>query len=55
MKLDEIERVPAYQRAGVEFDEVPEGSKVDRTTLSEDQNGDNQLRTNNSFLHDNVD
>ena len=55
MKLDEIERVPAYQRAGVEFDEVPEGSKVSRTTLSEDQNGDNQLRTNNSFLHDNVD
>ena len=55
IKLDEIERVPAYKRAGVEFDEVPEGSKVSRTTLSEDQNGDTQLRTNNSFLHDNVD
>jgi len=55
IKLDEIERVPAYKRAGVEFDDVPEGSKVSRTTLSEDQNGDNQLRTNNSFLHDNVD
>jgi cell division protein FtsZ len=55
IKLDEIERIPAYKRAGVEFDEVPEGSKVSRTTLSEDQNGDTQLRTNNSFLHDNVD
>jgi cell division protein FtsZ len=55
IKLDEIERVPAYKRAGIEFDEVPEGSKVSRTTLGEDQNGDTQLRTNNSFLHDNVD
>ena len=55
IRIDEIERIPAYKRAGIEFDQIPEGSAVSRTTLGEDQNGDTQLRTNNSFLHDNVD
>jgi cell division protein FtsZ len=29
--------------------------KVSRTSVSEDSNGEINLRTNNSFLHDNVD
>lgn len=53
--IDEIERQPAYKRQGVDLNEVPHQQKVSRTTLSEDSNEDLQLRSNNSFLHDNVD
>src|SRR5690606_28143969 len=53
--IDEIEREPAYKRQGVDLNEVPTEQKVSRTTLSEDSNDDLQLRSNNSFLHDNVD
>ncbi|NAY92379.1 cell division protein FtsZ [Muricauda sp. JGD-17] len=53
--IDEIEKQPAYKRQGVDLNEVPKEQKVSRTTLSEDSNDDLQLRSNNSFLHDNVD
>ncbi|MEC7262530.1 MAG: cell division protein FtsZ [Bacteroidota bacterium] len=53
--IDEIERQPAYKRQGVDLNDVPREQKVSRTTLSEDSNDDLQLRSNNSFLHDNVD
>ena len=53
--IDEIERQPAYKRQGVDLNEIPHEQKVSRTTLSEDSNEDLQLRSNNSFLHDNVD
>ncbi|RDY58895.1 cell division protein FtsZ [Flagellimonas nanhaiensis] len=53
--IDEIEKQPAYKRQGVDLDDVPKEQKVSRTTLSEDSNDDLQLRSNNSFLHDNVD
>lgn len=53
--IDEIERQPAYKRQGVDLNEVPKEQKVSRTTLGEDSNDDLQLRSNNSFLHDNVD
>ncbi len=53
--IDEIEKQPAYKRQGIDLNDVPREQKVSRTTLSEDSNDDLQLRSNNSFLHDNVD
>jgi len=57
--LDEIESKPAYQRMGVDLDEVTPSSEVtensSRISLSSDDNDDIQFRSNNSFLHDNVD
>jgi len=53
--IDEIEKEPAYKRQGIDLNESPKEGKVSRTTLSEDSNDEIQLRSNNSFLHDNVD
>jgi len=55
--IEEIEKEPAYKRMGVELDETSHSSEVSqsRTTLDTDDNDDIQLRSNNSFLHDNVD
>ena len=53
--IDEIEKEPAYKRQGVDLDNSPAEKKISRTTLSEDSNDEIQLRSNNSFLHDNVD
>ncbi len=50
--IDEIERQPAYKRLGVDIDSGSEISKSD-TALNTDNN--DLLRSNNSFLHDNVD
>ncbi|WP_242091819.1 cell division protein FtsZ [Aestuariivivens sediminicola] len=56
-KIDDIERVPAYKRQGVDLSEVKHSSETDRsrTSVGLDDNDDIQLRNNNSFLHDNVD
>lgn len=53
--IDEIEKEPAYKRQGVNLSDNPKGGKVSRTSLGEDSNDEIQLRSNNSFLHDNVD
>ena len=53
--IDEIEKHPAYKRQGVHLNEVNRENKISRTSLSEDSNDDIKIRTNNSFLHDNVD
>lgn len=53
--IDEIEKQPAYKRQGVDLNDNPREQRVSRTTLSEDSNDEIQLRSNNSFLHDNVD
>jgi cell division protein FtsZ len=53
--IDEIERQPAYKRMGVNLDEVSSEISKSRTSLSTDASDDIQLRSNNSFLHDNVD
>lgn len=55
--IEEIENEPAYKRRGVELDETSHSSEVNqsRTTLEVDDNEEIQLRSNNSFLHDNVD
>jgi len=53
--IDDIEKQPAYKRAGVELEDPKTGeNKLSRTTLHEDDN-EISLRKNNSFLHDNVD
>jgi cell division protein FtsZ len=54
-RIDEIEKEPAYKRQGIELSDTVEDAKVSRTSLSTDSNDEDQLRTNNSFLHDNVD
>tara|TARA_R110002073_G_scaffold40547_5_gene115196 strand:- start:333294 stop:335171 length:1878 start_codon:yes stop_codon:yes gene_type:complete len=57
--IDEIENQPAYKRMGVDLKEVEPSSEVStnqsRTSIDTDDNNDIQLRSNNSFLHDNVD
>jgi cell division protein FtsZ len=53
--IDEIERQPAYKRLGVNLDESNSIISKSKTTLSTDDNDDIQLKSNNSFLHDNVD
>lgn len=55
--IDEIEKQPAYKRMGVDLEETEPSSAVStsRITLDLDENDDIQLRSNNSFLHDNVD
>lgn len=54
-RLEEIEKKPAFERHGVELDDLPNESERSRTTLSTDENDEIQLRKNNSYLHDNVD
>ncbi|WP_438710114.1 cell division protein FtsZ [Aquimarina muelleri] len=53
--IEDIEKEPAYKRAGIDVDSKPNDSGLSRTSLGVDGNDDIQLRKNNSFLHDNVD
>ncbi len=54
-QIDEIEKQPAYKRAGIDLDNSRKAEeKLSRTTLGGD-NDDLKFRSNNSFLHDNVD
>ena len=52
--IDELEKQPAYKRNHVELDENPTSSNITRTSLETDGD-DITFRSNNSFLHDNVD
>ena len=56
-KIDDIEKIPAYKRQGLNLEEGQHSSDLNtsRTMLGTDDNNDIQLRNNNSFLHDNVD
>ena len=56
-KIDEIEKEPAYKRQGVNLEDAQHSSETNasRTSVTTDDNDDIQLRSNNSFLHDNVD
>ena len=55
--IDEIDKEPAYKRMGVQLDDTAHSSETNqsRTTLEIDDNDEIQFRSNNSFLHDNVD
>ena len=53
--IDELEKQPAYKRNNVELDDIDANKvKKSRTTINLDGD-DVTLRSNNSFLHDNVD
>ena len=52
--IHSMENEPAFKRSGISLDDI-ESVKASRTRVSEDSNGETNLRTNNSFLHDNVD
>ena len=53
-RVDDLEKQPAYKRQGLDLDtDLPD--QPSRTTLDKDTNDDIQMRSNNSFLHDNVD
>ena len=55
-KIDEFEKQPAYKRMGLELDQPSSSdSKDSRLSVDNDKNDEIQLRSNNSFLHDNVD
>ena len=53
-RVDDLEKQPAYKRQGLDLEtDLPD--QPSRTTLDTDTNDDIQMRSNNSFLHDNVD
>jgi cell division protein FtsZ len=54
-KVDEFEKEPAYKRMGIDISSKPNDDSRSRMSLGIDSNDDIQLRSNNSFLHDNVD
>ncbi len=56
--IRDLEKEPAYKRKNKKLNEVPHSSEqqISRLTLFEDSvNNKAEIRTNNSFLHDNVD
>jgi cell division protein FtsZ len=55
--VEELENVPAYKRKGINLEDVAHSSEMEisRTSLIEELEKKPELRTNNSFLHDNVD
>jgi cell division protein FtsZ len=55
--IEELENEPAYKRKGINLEDVRHSSEMEisRTSLIEEPEKKPELRTNNSFLHDNVD
>ena len=53
-RIEDMESEPAYKRAGVNFENYESTSKS-FSKIEENIDGDLELKTNNSFLHDNVD
>jgi cell division protein FtsZ len=54
-RIEQYENEPAYKRNGIELDNLEDSGALSRTSLDFDSNDDLQLRSNNSFLDDNVD
>jgi cell division protein FtsZ len=55
--LRDLEKEPAYKRKMKRLEEVPHSSatQASRLSLFDDSTGKPEIKTNNSFLHDNVD
>ncbi len=54
-KIEDIEKQPAYKRMGIDLDDTKNAdTSISRTSVDTDDD-DIELRSNNSFLHDNVD
>ena len=54
-KVDEYEKEPAYKRLGIDISNQQTSNATSRISVGTDSNNDLQLRSNNSYLHDNVD
>jgi cell division protein FtsZ len=54
-RIEEMEKQPAYKRMGFDVDDPQEEVGNSQISLDTDTNQDIQFRSNNSFLHDNVD
>jgi cell division protein FtsZ len=55
-RVEELEKEPAYKRSGIELSNNTQANNTNsRMSLGTDSNDDLQIRSNNSFLHDNVD
>ena len=54
-RVDELEREPAYKRFGIDLNSSQSNNSTSRISVGTDSNNDLQLRSNNSYLHDNVD
>ncbi|PVX45219.1 cell division protein FtsZ [Flavobacterium sp. 103] len=54
-RVDELEREPAYKRFGIDLSSSQTNNSTSRISVGTDSNNDLQLRSNNSYLHDNVD
>jgi cell division protein FtsZ len=54
-RIDELEKEPAYKRLGIDLSSSQSNNTNSRISVGTDSNNDLQLRSNNSFLHDNVD
>jgi len=54
-RVDELEREPAYKRFGIDLNNSQTNNSTSRISVGTDSNNDLQLRSNNSYLHDNVD
>ena len=54
-KFEDLEKEPAYKRSGIDLQNNHNKPNQSRTSLGSDSNNETQLRSNNSFLHDNVD
>ena len=54
-KIDEYEKEPAYKRLGIDISNNQLNTSNSRISVGTDSNNDLQLRSNNSYLHDNVD
>ncbi len=55
--IQELENVPAYKRKEIALQETPQSdeSQISRFSLMPDNEGNTEIRKNNSFLHDNAD
>ena len=54
-KVEEYEKEPAYKRLGIDISNQQTNNSNSRISVGMDSNNDLQLRSNNSYLHDNVD
>ena len=53
--IDELEKEPAYKRYGLNIDETESSHNLPKIVIETDENDIVKLKSNNSFLHDNVD
>lgn len=51
----DLENEPAYIRRRVNLDDVPDAAEIDRSNWTISDNEESEIRSDNSFLHDNVD